>query len=721
MPPTPPAQVSMNRHEMALPDRMIRAFSGRGAVSLSDHSVTGLQFLQFTPYEQPDWHFNLQFVHDETGCTILDSVDRIWEYHERTGEGSHPLGLNFTDAVGTASYDPVVFEPIRALVLQSATWQTNQLTRTGTFHKRISGRLISFSIRSQARVSDTLDEAYLEVTIRNRAVEELALTVQAHQSIADPQRVNPAENDVAAHVSHRAITGPVWQWPGGRQEQHVSFSSAAVSDLPETETGWSLVVPPGEERTFTVGIVFAPGDAVAPASTDPSVAARARAAGIATIDRLAAATSALPTVTSPVEGLEELYNRCITTVLEARWDRPDWQLSPFYCAGSWLFTLAWDLSFSSAAVALMDPTGLRQEVVRFLTAGLMKHSYIGWNGTLGHHYAYTVFAGVRLLRDYLRVTGDRAFLDRALDDGRSVFETIRDDLTSVVEQRIGDDGLVDFGSNSNDYLETRTDGYQSRIALSSLMLVDALTWLAALCGARGDDASRHVDSARRVRAAVDEHLWRADEGWYANRLADGSTELMWSYHLFDALDTDAISPDQRAALVSHLVDGVFLGPHGMYSIAKTDEVHWDLDDADWGGGGQYTGMPLRVAESLWRQGEPDAAWQILNRCITWTRAFPYIPQEIYTDSLRTANIEQPVEVAAGAGIQAVIFGLFGIRPDASGGLTVALSQHPSSVGSALRGYRHGSRLVDVFLHQSEYRVVVDGVETSVPYGTNLTI
>lgn len=46
--PLTPGDFAFKRTAIAIPDRMIRAFNDRGAVSIRDHTVTGLQFLQFT-------------------------------------------------------------------------------------------------------------------------------------------------------------------------------------------------------------------------------------------------------------------------------------------------------------------------------------------------------------------------------------------------------------------------------------------------------------------------------------------------------------------------------------------------------------------------------------------------------------------------------------------------------------------------------------------------
>lgn len=191
---------------MRLPDRMVRVFSGHGAVSLRDHSVTGLQSLQFTPFEQPLWRFDLSFTDTATGCLIEDATDDIWSHHAGTGEGHHPLGLNFADHVDTGARGEL--SPRWTLVLQSCDWGPNSLSRVGTFHKRIDGKLLSFRVRSVTRVDARLDVVHIELEFLNRGAEVLDLDVRAYQ------RVSTGGSEAVPRKATRRIDVPVWQWPG---------------------------------------------------------------------------------------------------------------------------------------------------------------------------------------------------------------------------------------------------------------------------------------------------------------------------------------------------------------------------------------------------------------------------------------------------------------------------------------------------------------------------
>ena len=49
---------------------------------------------------------------------------------------------------------------------------------------------------------------------------------------------------------------------------------------------------------------------------------------------------------------------------------------------------------------------------------------------------------------------------------------------------------------------------------------------------------------------------------------------------------------------------------GLWSIARSDVVHWSREDCDWGGGGQYVGQTGRLAEMLFTLQRPELGWQV---------------------------------------------------------------------------------------------------------------
>jgi hypothetical protein len=207
---------------------------------------------------------------------------------------------------------------------------------------------------------------------------------------------------------------------------------------------------------------------------------------------------------------------------------------------------------------------------------------------------------------------------------------------------------------------------------------------------------------------MNQKLWDQQNGWFVNLYPDGSRHLVLSYHQFDLLDADILSQNQQDRIIGRIKEGEFLAPFGVYSISKADRVHWDLEDVDWGGGGQYTGEPLRLAESLYKLGHPGLGWDIVARCTRWTKHFPYIPQEIFGDYPGYPEVEMPLEVAAGSGVQAVLFGVFGLRPGVDGTLVISPSYRRELGQARLTGYRFRGHVYDVILGPWDYEVFRDG-------------
>jgi len=100
------------------------------------------------------------------------------------------------------------------------------------------------------------------------------------------------------------------------------------------------------------------------------------------------------------------------------------------------------------------------------------------------------------------------------------------------------------------------------------------------------------------------------------------------YHLFDLLDAGILSPIKRDAMLSHLKEGEFLAPLGMYSMSKADRAHWDLEDVDLAGRAVYGYTAAHRGEFV-QVGIPGLAWDILARCTKWTEHFPTIPRRCW--------------------------------------------------------------------------------------------
>lgn len=696
-----PESLAMARTTMAFTnDRTVRLFNGRGAISVRDKSVTGLQELFFPPIAVRDYRFQLAFCEKESKVLIQDVVPDVYDHMVQTGQGPHPLGLNFQTPGA-----PFV------MILQEARWQPATYFRTGTFHKKFGEHWVSFGIETQTLVSAATDEIYLEVRIENRQPAPLVFTVVPEQSAPELGAPLPGEKPEAP--------GPVTH-PDVFTMASPQVRIRVVSDLEKrTHDGWIWEIPDHGTATARFAIVPQLAKMPAPDTHSPDIAPRMERADRALRDRLRWAEEKLPRVTTANREFDELYRRSVLSVLESRWERENFIARPFYAVGTWTFTIPWDTSYASEMLAILDPEGLREAFLTYIRAGLLKSSYVPWNGKAGEYwYAQNPFAEMRILLDYLRQTGDVAFLDHR-EEGATVFEWMKRMGRELVKRYGRPDGLLDFGAGSEKMLELRTDGYQHVVAASNGMAVEYFRQVAAWCRERKDpEAAPFEQWASQLEKSMQEKQWNEEAGWFDNLYPDGSRHQVWSYHLFDILEAGFLSEAQRRRLIAHLAEGEFLGRYGMYSVSKVDRIHWDLEDVDWGGGGQYTGMPLRVAESLFRLGYPELGWNVLARCLPWARAYPYLPQEIFADFLRSPEVvEMPLEIAGGSGVHAILFGVFGLRPQLDGSLTIAPAYHQDLGKARMTGYRFRGHSYDVVLEPLHYTVFRDGERMAQkPYG-----
>ncbi|MFA5058935.1 MAG: hypothetical protein WC485_12535, partial [Opitutaceae bacterium] len=521
-------------------DRIIRLFNGRGAISIRDKSLTGLQDPVFPPIEVRDYHFQLALREQESKVLIQDVVPDVYEQMVRTFEGPHPLGLNFQTEGA-----PFV------MLVQQARWQPASYFRSGTFHKQFNGHWVSFGIETRTLVSAEADEVYQEVRIRNREPQPLVLTVSAEQSAPRLALTIPGEKPVTpAPVTH----------PDAFTLASDQVKITVVNDLEQrTADGWAWTIPAQGEQTAHFAIIFQRAEAPAPALFAPDIAQRMERADRALRERLRWASETLPRVSTASAPINALYNRCLLSVLECRWMRENFITRPFYAVGSWTFTIPWDTSYVSEMLSILDPAGLRETFLTFVRADLLRSSYIPWNGKASDYtYSYDTFARMRILQDYLRQTGDMAFLDH-VEGGTTIFEWMKRMGREVIKRHARPDGLLDFGPNSSNSIELRTDGYQHVIAGTNGVAVGYFRQVAEWCRARRDpEADQFELWANRLQQSINEKLWNEEAGWFDSLYPDGSRQQVWTYHIFDVLDAGFLTETQQRRLIAHLNEGEFL-------------------------------------------------------------------------------------------------------------------------------------------------------------------
>jgi hypothetical protein len=95
-----------------------------------------------------------------------------------------------------------------------------------------------------------------------------------------------------------------------------------------------------------------------------------------------------------------------------------------------------------------------------------------------------------------------------------------------------------------------------------------------------------------------------------------------------------------------------------------------------------------------------------------------VPQDAFTDYPSDMDEEDmPLEIASGGGVQAIVFGIFGLRPNADGTLEVSPAYHQELGEAKLKGYTFRGHSYDVVMDPWEFQVYRDGqLEARHPYG-----
>jgi hypothetical protein len=696
--PSDPEYYRMDRQQIRFDDYQVMLINYRGFACPRQYSVTDFTNIQFLPASAPFYNFNLNFIDSASGKTIHDDVPLIWDKWIREGAGDDPLGSNFRPN------SPFL------MVTQDESWQPNASIRTGTFHKEIDGRWITFSAKSITSVSSADDEVFIKLTLKNRGTVPLHLILEPQQKSARMFFDGMKGSDSSAAVNTFTF---------GSEQLHSTVSSDIRSF---DNSGFHLILPPGEFVTKCFTVKFYSSAGKEPAIFQADIQKRIIESDRITREKLKWAYDKLPQLETENPKVREYYYRCMLSVLMSRYENPNYITNPFWAVGYWPFTISWDNSYSSDILAMLDHVSLKEAILTDFREVKLKRTYVSWKGAYWDNlYIQEPFALQLMIEAYIRHTGDYSIFNAKAGD-LTVWQWMLRWVDELRTTYTNKDGLVDVGYDTQKIIEIRTDGYSHVVPIVNILTTHLLyrmsEWAVLVKDKRGEALLR---DAEKLKSLINSRLWNPAEGWFDNLYPDGSRSPIWTIHLYDALGTDFIEPAQTAKLVSQLRDGVFLGKFGTYSIARKDSVHWDLIDSDWGGGGQYAGMPGRIARNLYRNGFPETAWEVLKRHIGYIDYFPYLPQNPRTDAPEQDRSSMPVEIAAGAGMEAIIFGTFGINIK-NDTLKICPNYHHDMGKSTLRNFNFRGKVYNITVDEREFEVWSDDVlRFRKPLGENIEI
>jgi hypothetical protein len=371
-------------------------------------------------------------------------------------------------------------------------------------------------------------------------------------------------------------------------------------------------------------------------------------------------------------------------------------------------TFIWDYSLSSVSHALLDPSEMRNQVRHWISLDI--HSHFGTSsltgGPVGRWYSVNDYAMTRLVHDYVRFTGDTAFLDEIVGD-QTIAESVRQWATAWKELR-RDTALADYGEIDN--LLECVSSYTHEVASLNAANVWSMRTAASLAELRGDSgagAELRAEADALLPAVIERYL--PGQGIFAAGQPDGTQLPVRHCYDFSVVGTtiaDDLAPRIRDEMVSFF-QRELQTDNWMRALSP-----WDPDasysprpDHQWNGA--YPAWPADAGRALAALGAPEVLTSWIEGLSRTANQGPMGQAHFVEEAVpginggaRKAPPQLPYIIdwscsSSGAWVELVIEALFGVSVAADGtvraaGCVAALDPH-----AVLRGLRVGDSAYDI--------------------------
>jgi hypothetical protein len=364
----------------------------------------------------------------------------------------------------------------------------------------------------------------------------------------------------------------------------------------------------------------------------------------------------LPTLVTDNAALKRNYYMGVVTLLEL--ERTQFPVSPrsFITSGERApgTQYYWDASMQTTAWALLEPAGMKATLRRWLVQNVRSGSFIYLTGTNGFDtnnydhitgYAFNACTIFKTAFDYLRITGDLAFLDERLADGKTVLARLDEIATDWQTLVRPDSPLADYGENGN--LLECAPAYINRVASANAQDIWMMREMAELQELKGNPLRAQAlrqDAEKLLPAVLG--LYKTGDGVWYGLHDDG--KLVELRHCVDfiyvgnALAGD-LTPDKRREMTGFVERELFTRDW-MRAMSQKDAAAAVSDRPDHGPMGAYDGwIPLTVG-TLWRLGFPNDAFAFFCRTAEVTKEGPFAQAHEFYGPNRD-QFDAPVRVA----------------------------------------------------------------------------
>jgi hypothetical protein len=409
-------------------------------------------------------------------------------------------------------------------------------------------------------------------------------------------------------------------------------------------------------------------------------------------------SGSLPALVTDNAALKRNYYMGILTMLEL--ERTQFPVSPrsFITSGERApgTQYYWDASMQSTVWALLEPTGMKATLRRWLVQNVRSGSFIVITGTNGFDtnnydhitgYAFNACTIFKTTLDYLRVTGDTTFLAEKLENDKTVLQRMDEIATDWKTLFRPGSPLADYGENRN--LLECAPAYIGRVPSCNAQNVWMLRQDATLQELEGNVArARQLrEDAEKLLPAVLSLYKPGDGVWYGLHDDGNHVELRHCVdyiYVGNALAGDLI-PDERREMTD-FIKRELLMRDWMRAMSLKDPAAAVSDRPDHGPMGAYDGWPALTVGTMWRLGFPNDAFDFYCRTAEVTEEGPFAQaREFYGP--RRDQYDAPVRIAerdgcmkecisGGAFADVVISTFFGFAPSLDGKNLLADPQTP---------------------------------------------
>ncbi len=367
-------------------------------------------------------------------------------------------------------------------------------------------------------------------------------------------------------------------------------------------------------------------------------------------------SGSLPVLVTDNAALKRNYYMGIVTMLEL--ERTEFPVHPrsFITSGERApgTQFYWDASMQSTVWALLEPTGMKASLRRWLLQNPRSGQVIYLTHTNGFDakahdritgYAFNACTIFKTALDYLRVTGDTAFLDEKLEDGKTVLQRMDEMATDWKTLVLPDSPLANYGENGN--LLECAPAYIHRVASCNAQNVWMMRQAATLQELEGNAvrAKELRDDAETFLPAVLSLYKPGDGVWYGLHRDSQRVELRHCVdyiYVGNALAND-LTPDMRREMTD-FVKRELLTRDWMRAMSLKDAAAAKSDRPDHGPMGAYDGWPALTVGTMWRLGFPNDAFDFYCRTAEVTREGPFAQAREFFGPQRK-QFDAPVRIA----------------------------------------------------------------------------